>query len=146
MVTPSADDAARLSPDTANQWPRPKRRIWFSIAGAPLAWYAHLLAGWYAAGSSCTMRSLDWHHFGPTGVRVLHAAIAVVCIGVAAAAVVVAVGCWRASTLHKVTEIHGHARPEFLAGVAMLVSSVFLLAVCYDALAQAMLPLCAWIR
>ena len=144
MATQATEDP--LSPDTQNRWAPQRRRTWFGIAGGPAAWVFHLSAGWYVSGNACLQGTPSWGPFSGGAVWWLEALVALVCVGTAAAALWVAVLDWRASDNTRITAIHATARPDYLAAVALLVSAAFLLAVCYDTLAQLMLPLCQRIR
>jgi hypothetical protein len=144
MNAPAHEDP--LSPDTRNWWAPQRRRTWFGIGGGPLAWGLHIAGGWYVSGNACLLGSPQWGPLSRGDVWVLEAFVAIACIAIAAAAVVVAVLDWRASANRRISDIQADARPDFLAAVALIVSASFLLAVLYDALAQLMLPLCETIR
>ncbi|MFI4928088.1 MAG: hypothetical protein ACHP7E_10430, partial [Burkholderiales bacterium] len=131
MNAPAQEDP--LSPDTRNWWAPQRRRTWFGIAGGPLAWALHIAGGWYVSGNACLLRSPQWGPLSRGDVWMLEAFVAIVCIAIAAAALGVAVLDWRASANRRITEIQADARPDFLAAVALIVSSSFLLAVLYVA-------------
>lgn len=143
MEAPARDP---LSPDTSNAWPPQRHRTWFGIAGAPAAWFVQFGAGWYISGNACLLNTPSWGGLGPGQVWALEALVAVLCLGTAAAALWIALLDWRASANTRISEIHATGRPDYLAAVALLVSSAFLLAVLYNGLAQLMLPLCEAIR
>ena len=144
MNARATDEA--LSPDTHNHWAPQRRRTWFAIFGGPVAWGMHLAGGWYVSGNACLRGNATWGRLAVGDVWMLELAVAIACIAMSAAALLVAVLDWRAAPALRLSEIHAPDRPDFLVAVALLVSSVFLLGVGYDALAQLMLPLCEAVR
>lgn len=153
MTAPTAPIAGSEPPRepafaTGNDWPRPALRIWLAIAAGPLAWGAQIALVWFVEGLTCLRGQLGPSLALSNGtLRGLQAAISLLCIAAVAAALVTALAAWRHDDdEHRAGEIQAHTRPQFLAAIALLVSSVFLVATLWVALSQVWLPLCEKIR
>lgn len=144
MNTPAPDDP--LSPGTHNWWPPQRRRTWFALLGGPFAWGLHIMLGWLVSGNACLLHTPNWGPLSKTTSWVLEGLVGVVCIGMAAAALWVAILDWRGSANHRINHIHDPDRPDFVVAAAVLVSASFVLANIYNGLAQIMLPLCEAVR
>jgi hypothetical protein len=128
--------------DTDNVWPRPRRSLWYGIVGGPLAWAVQTTLGWLVEGVSCLGGRTDWTDATARESRLLQWVVVVFCLLIVGGALAVALTAWRAAGRDAATKIEAFGRPDFLTAVALVVSSMFLIAVLWTGLTQIFLPLC----
>ncbi|MFC4313702.1 hypothetical protein ACFPN2_31805 [Steroidobacter flavus] len=119
---------------------RPARSIWFAILGAPLAWAAQGLIGWFVSARACA-GDLD-----SGGARVAELVISIVALIVALAGVGIGLRAWRHSADSSIAAIRAEVRQDFLAAVALIVSVSFSLGIVWAALSAFLLPMCERMR
>ncbi len=118
----------------------PAPRIWFAILGAPAAWAAQGLIGWFVAGRACA-GSLD-----SGGARTIEMIISALALIIALVGVGVGLGAWRHSGDATITAIRAEVRQDFLAAVALIVAVAFSLGIVWAALSAFLLPMCERMR
>lgn len=126
--------------------PPPPARIWFAILGAPLAWMAASSIGWFLEGRSCVNPDRGFWFMGPVGVRALELVIMGAGLLVTFAAIAIGASALYGSRDRAGWSIQGKRRAEFLAGVALLMGSVFTVAMVYAGLPPIMLGMCEKFR
>jgi hypothetical protein len=107
--------------------PLPVGRVWFAILAPPAAWAVQQWAIWFLDSYACT-QSRVWS----LSRGAAHAAeifVSVIALLVALAALAVAIRAWRESQDPGVAQVHGRARPDFMAATALFVSASFTLGV-----------------
>jgi hypothetical protein len=116
----------------------------FGIAGAPAAWIAQELAGWYLANHGCVDAGVTAS--APPGMRSWQIAMNALSLLVAIASLATGVRQWRARRIGTEQPAAVDDRRSFLAAAAMLVSAVFLLAIGWASIAAFAIPLCVRMR
>jgi|SRR5689334_2438097 len=125
---------------------QPPSHLWFGIMGAPFAWAAQLLLGWFVNAGGCGFANPSVRWFSDGGVRGAEIAISLIALLIALSALGVAIRAWRASADRSLVAVHARARPDFVAASALLVSAVFILAIVWTGLPDFMLPACESVR
>lgn len=121
--------------------------MWVALAGAPLAWWAQELAGWFVEGRACSDGRPEWGALSAGGVRAVEVGVGLVALAVAIACLYAGWRRWRARRGDAgVTRIQGRERADFVAAVVMLAGAVFTLGIAWNAAAYALLPLCGSAR
>lgn len=124
----------------------PGARAWFGLLGAPLAWMAQLLLGWWLAQGHCANPLAAAVLHPPAGSRAAQLLIGAAAFAVALLSFFAGLRGWRAARQPHPHRLQADGRPEFLAVCALLVSAVFMLAIAWAWLATAMLPVCEAVR
>lgn len=124
---------------------RPGKQAWFSIAGAPVAWFAQELLGWLVASQSCAQPDRE-AILSPAAVRAVEIAIAAVALTVALLALRAGVAAWRHAGDAHLRAVHAQDRPTFLAAAGIIVSIVFAVGIVWAGLSTALLPVCEAVR
>ncbi len=105
----------------------PPGRVWFAIAAPPAVWAVQQWAVWFLDSYACT-QSHTWS-LSRAAAQGAEIVVSVVALGIAVAALVAARSAWRRSQDRGVTQVHGRARPDFMAATALFVSASFTLGV-----------------
>jgi hypothetical protein len=135
--------------------PAPRRhhvagwRLLFGLLAAPAAWWAHTTLSYLLASRAC------YPHDVPLSAPMLPA-LQLVLVAAAIAAVLIAIAGWFASyqawraTREQIQDSGGHhavevgeGRTRFFALAGMMVSSLFVAAIVFNALGVFVLPPCA---
>ncbi len=135
-----ASDALNPNP-TVVRW-----RMGFGILGAPFAWAAQGLLGWFIASGGCGREPAAARWLTDAGVRGTEIGISVVALVLALSALRVGIEAWRNSTDRSIGAIDGRATADFLAAVALLVSVLFTLGILWAALSAFVLSPCESVR
>jgi hypothetical protein len=125
--------------NTAYAWEPPARRIWIGILGAPLAWAAQGLIGWFISARACA-GEIDGN------VRTLEVVVSLLALIVALTGFWIGLLAWRRSGDRGLAAIRAEVRPDFLAAVAMIVSAAFSLGIVWAGLSAFLLPMCERMR
>jgi hypothetical protein len=97
--------------------------LWFGLLGAPLAWTAELVAGYFLEDAECSRGSAHWGIGGTPSQAALFAVTAVI----AAAAGLAALASWREVRRGRLGDPRG--RIQFMVHSGIVLSAFFLLAV-----------------
>lgn len=124
---------------------RPGKEAWFSIAGAPAAWFAQGLLGWLVASQSCAQPDRA-AILSPAAVRAVEIAIAVIALSIALLALRSGIAAWRHAGDAHLRAVHAQDRPTFLAAAGIIVSVVFVVGIVWAGLSAALLPVCEAVR
>jgi len=123
-----------------------RRRMWFGILGAPFAWAAQGLLGWFIASAGCGRAPAAARWLTDAGVRGTEIGISVVALLVAISALNVGLQAWRNSADRSIAAVDGRATADFLAAVALVVSVLFTLGILWAALSAFVLSPCESVR
>jgi hypothetical protein len=118
----------------------PAQRIWFAIFGAPAAWAAQGLIGWFVSSRVCA------GHLAGGGVRTIEMIISIVALIVALIGVGIGMRAWHNSADPSLAAIHSEMRQDFLAAVSLIVSVAFTIGIVWAALSAFILPMCERMR
>jgi hypothetical protein len=117
----------------------PPVHLWFGVLGAPVAWAMQGLLGWFASSVVCNYRQEQtsvW--FSAAGLRAIEMGVSTLAILVAVGALATSIGTWR--------ELNGRAgHPasyDFLAGVAVFSSVIFLVGIVWTGMPLYVLAPC----
>lgn len=119
---------------------------WFALFGAPAAWFAQELLGWWLAEAHCANPAASAALRPPSLARAVQLGIGAVGLVIALAALAVALRAWRRRHGAPLHRIQAHDRREFITACSVLVSVVFVLAIGWAELAAALLPVCEAMR
>lgn len=120
--------------------------VWFGLLGAPLAWMAQLLLGWWLAQGHCANPLAAAVLHPPAASRTVQLLIGGAAFAVAVLAFLGGLGRWREARQPHPHRLQAEDRVEFLAVCGLLISAVFMLAIAWAWLAAAMLPVCEAVR
>ena len=126
----------------------PRLRVWYGIAGAPVAFAIVELLGWLVSGATCPGGRAAERGGLPmlsNAYPILYAVFGAMLL-VSLGAFFVGLSEWRRSRDAGVTSIEGRLRPDFLAAAAMLVSAIFALGVLWMCIPLFWLPQCEVMR
>ena len=124
---------------------RPGKDAWFSVAGAPVAWFTQELLGWLVASQGCAQPDRA-AILSPAAMRITEIAIAIVALVVALLALRQGVVAWRHAGDARFRALHAGNRPTFLAAAGIIVSAVFVVGIVWAGLSAALLPVCEAVR
>jgi hypothetical protein len=139
--------APAMTQHVADPLPTPAG-IWLGVCGAPLAWGAQVLIGWWISGQTCADGTPEWGSWAASQVRMLLIVISAVALVIAIAGIVSARRQWRARrTGNEPVEVFtGAHRPAFMALAGMLVSSVLGVAILLTGIALSSVSVCEYMR
>jgi hypothetical protein len=118
----------------------PPRRIWIGILGAPLAWAAQGLIGWFISARACA------GDIGGGEVRTFEVVISILALIVSLTGLWIGLLAWRNSGDKGIAAIRAEVRQDFLAAVTMIISAAFSLGIAWAALSAFLLPMCERMR
>jgi hypothetical protein len=126
----------------------PRYLVWFGIFAAPAAWAAQELLGWFVEGLACGASGalLSRTVISQPVARAAEWTIALVAALVALGALAVGISLWRRSGDPRLTRLQVQGVADFEAATAVLVSTVFFLAIVWAGLPPALLRMCASVR
>jgi hypothetical protein len=107
--------------------PLPQGRVWFAILAPPAAWAVQQWAVWFLDSYACT-QSRPWA-LTRAAAHAAEIAVSGVALLIALVALALALSAWRRSRDPSVAQMHGRARPDFMAGTALIISALFSLGV-----------------
>jgi hypothetical protein len=116
-------------------------RLWYAVAGAPVAWAAQSGIGWFVTGRACA----DGDASGATRAVLLAVGGAALLAGLYA--VVIGRSAWRRTHgSEDVLRSEGRSVVEYVLAAGVLVSSVFILAIIWTMLPAVMVDVCQGVR
>lgn len=128
-------------------YPRPSARIWFALWGAAAAWAVQGLSNWFFDASACFQGvPTPWGSLSGGAARAIGAVVSAAALLVALAAFGTAFTAFRRSHERSVRVIEARERPDFIIAGALFVSTAFVLAIVWAAIAQLALPPCQRVR
>ncbi len=118
-------------------------RLWTGVLLAPAAWVLMELIGYYIAARGCDDGG-GIHAPGPTHPATLTVGLSVILTGVAAAALVIALGNWKHSHRSKGQPWEG--RERFMAKTGVIGSALFVVATLLFGVPALVLDVCQHVR
>lgn len=125
--------------------PRPPRRLWFAIIGAPLAWAAQGAVSWLFVEEACLGAQRE-PAASSVFVRVISAGIFIAALIIGLAAISVSVREWSRSSNRELGSAETMDRKVFLEVVAVFVSIAFTAGIVWMGMGALWLPGCERVR
>lgn len=124
--------------------PRPSRRLWFALLGAPVAWGLQGLLGWLISEERCL--GAQQHAAAAEGLRALDMAISAVALSIGIAALLSSIRIWRCYSDSELSSPKTMDRMVFMRAVAIFVSASFTLGILWMSFGSLWLPGCERMR
>lgn len=136
---------AHTLPEEAEHLPR--RRLWFGVFAAAVAWVAHSSTCFIITTQACADGVSDWGPLSGTGVRILLGIITLALLAVAITGGVVSFHNWRElSEQRRLTQAEARGREEFLALIGLFISVSFVIGIIWAGIPLLLMDVCVSAR